>query len=1006
MNITIAVDIRNSPVSDDGYKNLLQSLREQENVDIVFITDKKRYELPDEINEFNAKMLAETPVVDGVLFTMSGTEILSPLAASYIRSFYQYNSLDTPIPGYLRGWMVSEVPSGYVVPMQSAEGVQILNYTPPYLVSCIIPIFNTEKYLQEAIESVVNQTIGFEENIQLILINDGSTDGSADICRGYLERYLQNVVYIEQRNEGVSTARNTGLDIAGGEYIFFLDADDYIDIDLFERGIKLLNEYGEQVDFVSFPIYFIGNRIGRIHPLEYRFVKTGVADLMGAESNFIEQRVASCFFRTNAINNLRFDKNMKYAEDAYFITQILRKKMKYALSSESNYYYRKAIEGTSALDNSGNSIHWYNKIFVYHGRLIDEELILYGYVTRYTQSLVMYDIQWYKLYNISDGIRERVDIDAMHTELKRIINYIDDDIIIDLKYISFWQKIFLLELKHGIGKLLHKDDFPGFYFGGIKREGVTPTIWIANVEESMGLLTISGSYNVVGSHHIELVAVYNDMVFPCIYHDVSYRSVYFLGKVCYRASVFDIKIPLSDEGNISFYTRVQGYGMFPVKLSFQYYSRMRGKNGAFVLGDYYLTFRGERNVFKVIPLSYDALSCGIKGYIENNFAVMEFVNDVTLIHQYIKLYPTMSKRRIWLFMDRPNKADDNAEHLFRYCANLANGIDMYFVLERESPDVERIQKIGRVVFFGTDEHKLLHLFSEKFISSAFDFPYIFPFGSDQSIELFQGLVKTKFVFLQHGILLSDMSQILCRWVRNVKLFITSTEGEYASVLDKDYGYNSKVVKLTGLPRYDGLREDTKKQILFMFTWRKDLAIYGADGDRKGIYNDKFKLSEYYKSIISLLNNQNLLDAAEKFGYELVFRPHPNVYVQIADFSFDERVSVVPIEVPYQKQYAEAALTVTDYSSAVFDFAYLKKPIIYFQFNENNWGAGYFDYENIGFGPVVSNHDEVVDLIIKNMQSGCIMPAKYKKRVDAFFAFSDRNNCARVYDAITRMEDED
>lgn len=100
--------------------------------------------------------------------------------------------------------------------------------------------------------------------------------------------------------------------------------------------------------------------------------------------------------------------------------------------------------------------------------------------------------------------------------------------------------------------------------------------------------------------------------------------------------------------------------------------------------------------------------------------------------------------------------------------------------------------------------------------------------------------------------------------------------------------------------------------------------------------------------------------------------------------------------------------VTDYSSVAFDFAYLKKPIVYTQFdvevfyNQHINKQGYFSYERDAFGPVCYDYESAVDAIIKQLDRGCQMEEVYKQRVDSFFAYTDQNNCERVYQAIKEL----
>src|SRR5690606_15460378 len=98
------------------------------------------------------------------------------------------------------------------------------------LISVVIPVYNVESYLENCINSIVQQTYS---NLEIILVNDGSTDNSTKICETAASKDSR-IVLINQKNQGVSSARNNGLSIARGEWIYFIDADDFLNLDTFE----------------------------------------------------------------------------------------------------------------------------------------------------------------------------------------------------------------------------------------------------------------------------------------------------------------------------------------------------------------------------------------------------------------------------------------------------------------------------------------------------------------------------------------------------------------------------------------------------------------------------------------------------------------------------------------------------------------------------------------------------------------------------------------------------
>ena len=113
-------------------------------------------------------------------------------------------------------------------------------------VSIIVPIYNVQKYLEKCLESLVNQTL---KEIQIILVNDGTKDNSGEIAKKYQEKYPEKIIYLEKENGGLSDARNYGIPHATGEYIAFLDSDDFVELNMYEEMYNLAQK--EQSDMVE-----------------------------------------------------------------------------------------------------------------------------------------------------------------------------------------------------------------------------------------------------------------------------------------------------------------------------------------------------------------------------------------------------------------------------------------------------------------------------------------------------------------------------------------------------------------------------------------------------------------------------------------------------------------------------------------------------------------------------------------------------------------------------------
>lgn len=367
-----------------------------------------------------------------------------------------------------------------------------------------------------------------------------------------------------------------------------------------------------------------------------------------------------------------------------------------------------------------------------------------------------------------------------------------------------------------------------------------------------------------------------------------------------------------------------------------------------------------------------------------------------------------SNKPIWLVSDRVNAAGDNGEVFFEYVMGRDDRpADTYFVIDKNSADYERLSRSGEVVSYGSFRHLSLFLRADKVISSHADLNVINPFV--RQIDRFCGLFDFDFVFLQHGIIRHDLSGWLNRFNRNIALFITSSENEKESILKNPYYYENEVV-LTGLPRYDRLQSKPENKLIFTPTYRKGLLVGISNNKGERSYNSEFKNSDYFKFIDGFMNDERVINALKYRNMKGELYLHPALSKQVIDFEGNDTFQVMKFPYDYNAALCKGDVMVSDYSSITFDFAYMRKPIVYAQLDKESFYKEHtsketdlFDDEKDGFGPVCYDHESLVDKTIEVLESGARMSNKYMKRAEEYFEFKDRSNTERVYRAILEID---
>lgn len=803
-----------------------------------------------------------------------------------------------------------------------------------YRYTVITVLTNFEKSLDEYFHSLVNQSLDFAKNIDVILVDIGPENLLQQSINKWKKRYSTNISYFYKKNCDISNARNFALSKVKTDWVTFINANDFIDFDYFRQVDKNITK--DISICLCNPFYFfdIDSNFYNTHPLKYCFGKTKTKQIKYI-SDYSYSSVSSIIFNYSTIceNNILFNEvsdaessSCKFVYDYLKIN--LDKKALYL--KRAKYFYRQKNQTSAVLWHKGLDIKFIYSDYI--SILEDAELTNNGLLVCVKNAVLinLHD----QLVKIITGVfkLDKNEIDNYLNKLKSVFSHIDEDSVLRPHFnISQLHKIGILGLKNSLSD-----------------ENVA---YINNIDIEKKQILI-------------------------VYYTKSKR-------------LFDFS--LNDQDLIPNYIKTINYNIGSYLYAFEKRCWISYQDESDLL-----TLKDKESNIKLNLLG--------KSYRE--------LSIFNILKHHMRGAKKYKSDGSWIIMDRDVQADDNGEHFYRYMRQFHPEQKCYFALNKDSHDWVRLQQDNfQLLDFGSlkFEHQLRR--SSKIISSYFD-EYIQDYFGDNYCY------SKKFIFLQHGITKDDISESLNN-KKNMLRMITATSQEYDSIIKEGspYQMGKKEVALTGFPRHDVLLQNSENNdenlILIMPTWRLSIVGNPLTGSNKRNFNHDFLKTKFAQCWGEVLRSKKLEKLAIKYKYKIIFAPHINIEPYIPILNIPDYIDIwTSSDSTYSIQdlFKKATFMITDYSSVAFEMAFLKKLVVYYQFDRDTafsgshiYRQGYFSYEKDGFGPICLDKDALLNELEKIMIDNGQLFEPYAARIENMFPYRDGKNCQRVYDSIVNLD---
>lgn len=886
----------------------------------------------------------------------------------------------------------------------------------------VILVSENNDYILQAIESIVLQE-NLTIDIQIILTHTceiKSLNKIQSLCERNNKISLEVVSMI---GRSVASAKNEALRRVINKYVTFLSSDDKLSENALSLAYNSLDSQQDKIDFIAYAIKY-GNAKHILN--QNRFAISRIINLKETPL-FFQYDLKGTVWKAECFDGYNFKEELPYNMDNHFVMTYLTTNTNYGVVKGAYYLTRyPMIDQFSSIACASHKEWYMDCITSYFLPLMKDIKSKLKIIPVYLQLAFYYDFQFRFAANINNANKQAIEGDEISIFFKltkEVLSYIDDEVLLNRRESKMYVlgKTFvlnLLRIKYENEKLaLDEIQSANNVFGSFNG------VYVTNMNSTLIHVNRVDFNNKILTMHFEITSAFEQDRYQIYMRNQKssiqatqtevYGTVKCFGKSFFQRHTYKIEVPIADSKahtKLSFFAK---FNDVEVPLRFKF-DRTHTK----------LTTKGSQNYWYKDGFILQANQKIIT--IRKATKLQHFKQELKLWREllfnqgklgklafalricYWITRPYFKNKTIWLSFDKKYKGGDNGEYFFRYASKQKDGISMYYQINKSSLDYKRLKK-EKLKLVGTKTFKLYLVLlnadivfaTHSNVISHVEFPGI-------AENFFRGLFHFQTVCIQHGLTVQQIPHTANKNFDNTKYYYCASKYEIQNLSQPEYGYDGPELKLTGVPRYDGLINNDKKQILITPTWRMSIASK-AQSKKVRPYNPYFKESTYFKAYNDLINNKKLIAKAKEKGYKLIYLIHPTFTSQKKDFKSNDMVEILTIDmdISYEELLTQSSLMVTDYSGVQFDFAYMRKPIVYSHYKDipPYYEEGGFNYKTMAFGEICINGETLVNTICDYMDHGCQMKGEFKQRVDDFFEYSDTNNCKRIYEESLKHQEQ-